>query len=126
MRKLNSAARRLHGRVRASFISSTASSSSSNDGPITHPSESILSPTSSVYIESMLTAWSNDPSSVHPSWNSYFTNLSNNVGYDEGAFEPPSNLQPRAKPNSRRWGAKASDSLGISHLIRAYQSYGHR
>lgn len=38
-------------------------------------SSSFLSGSNSVYVDSMYECWKNDPSSVHASWNAYFTNI---------------------------------------------------
>ncbi|GMH62715.1 hypothetical protein TrRE_jg1015, partial [Triparma retinervis] len=74
----------------------------------------------------MLAAWKRDPTSVHASWQAYFANLEAGVPVDGGAFEPPSSIQSNASPSSKLMGAAPSDSLGVAHLIRAYQFNGHR
>mmetsp|Transcript_14840 Transcript_14840/g.21914 ORF Transcript_14840/g.21914 Transcript_14840/m.21914 type:complete len:1037 (-) Transcript_14840:232-3342(-) len=94
----------------------------------THPSESFLSGTNSVYAEQMLAAYKRDPNSVHPSWAAYFSNLEHGIAEDEGAFEPLPNIQSNAAPLKRTdsyVNALPSDSLGVSHLIRSYQVNGH-
>ncbi len=60
------------------------------------------------------------------SWKVYFDNLEAGIPVDGGAFEPPASIQANASPSSRLMGALPSDSLGIAHLIRAYQVNGHR
>jgi 2-oxoglutarate dehydrogenase E1 component len=62
----------------------------------THPSESFLSGTSSVYAEQMLAAYKRDPESVHVSWRSYFENLERGMKEDQGAFEPLPTIQSNA------------------------------
>ena len=94
----------------------------------THPSESFLTGTNSVYAEKMLEAYKRDPSSVHASWAAYFSNLEAGVAEDAGAFEPLPSIQRNAQPSrsaSAVVNALPSDSLGVSHLIRAYQVNGH-
>ncbi|GMH76819.1 hypothetical protein TL16_g07208 [Triparma laevis f. inornata] len=91
-----------------------------------HPSESFLSGANGVYAEQMLMAWKRDPDSVHVSWKSYFENMEAGVPVDGGAFEPLPSVQASASPSSRLMGAAPSDSLGVAHLIRAYQFNGHR
>ena len=41
-------------------------------------------------MEDMYEAWAHDPSSVHPSWNSYFTN---------GSYQAPPTLGAPSRPN---------------------------
>ena len=88
-------------------------------------SESFLYGSSSIYCEQMLLKYQNDPSSVDDSWRRYFEimesgTLSANsdlvpINYEPGINVDLSALNPAAP----------SDSLGISHLIRAYQVNGH-
>lgn len=73
--------------VAASFLSTKVK---------THPSESFLSGTSSVYAEQMLAAYKRDPESVHVSWRSYFENLERGMKEDQGAFEPLPTIQSNA------------------------------
>ena len=95
-----------------------------------HPSESFLSGSSSLYLEQQMESWKRDPTSVHVSWQCYFSNLASGMPASSGgAFSPPPNdsLQPKsAQPSGALFGALPSDSLGISHLIRAYQFSGHK
>lgn len=65
-----------------------------------HPSESFLSGTSSVYAEQMLAAYKKDPNAVHVSWRAYFENLERGVGHDQGAFEPLPTIQSNASASS--------------------------
>lgn len=96
--------------------------------------DSFLSGSSSVYVDQMYDAWRQDPKSVHVSWAAYFSNLEAGLKASE-AFSTPS---PLSKPplGGSYWevntppieadGARPpSDSLGLSHLIRAYQVRGH-
>jgi len=48
------------------------------------------------------------------------------VPAEAGAFTPPASIQSNAAPTAAFAGAGApSDSLGVAHLISAYQSLGH-
>jgi len=75
----------------------------------------------------MMEAWKRDPTSVHASWAAYFTNLSQGATAGSGAFAPPPNnsIQSSSAQPSQVLTAP-SDSLGVAHLIRAYQFNGHR
>lgn len=93
--------------------------------------DSFLSGSSSIYVDQMYDAWRQDPKSVHVSWAAYFNNLESGLE-SYNAFASPS-----AKPTLSSQTNKVdqhgtsfqapmfSDSLGLSHLIRAYQIRGH-
>lgn len=96
--------------------------------------ETFLTGTSSVYAEQMYDRYLQDPNSVHASWKRYFDNLETGVAYDaDGDYDQPTGAQPlnyriaaSAEPTATAASAAApSDSLGVGHLIRAYQVYGH-
>mmetsp|Transcript_60845 Transcript_60845/g.72227 ORF Transcript_60845/g.72227 Transcript_60845/m.72227 type:complete len:462 (+) Transcript_60845:217-1602(+) len=81
------------------------------------PGESFLSGTSSLYAEQIYENYLADPTSVHPTWKNYFDALENG----ETAY-----CAPTPPISSSTVGdTTPSDSLGISHLIRAYQVNGH-
>jgi 2-oxoglutarate dehydrogenase E1 component len=87
--------------------------------------DSFLSGSNSVYVEQMYDAWKRDPSSVHLSWQAYFSNL--DVGVDpSAAFNslPTVNGSVAASAGAASSAVK-SDSLGLSYLISAYQVRGH-
>eukprot|EP01041_Mallomonas_annulata_P010258 gene10258-21403_t len=93
--------------------------------------DSFLSGSSSLYVEQMYDAWRKDPQSVHVSWSSYFANLESGIE-PQMAFASPSSTENIAAISSSRQELGAtvspkqmSDSLGLSHLIRAYQVRGH-
>lgn len=93
-----------------------------------HPSESFLSGTNNIYVEEMYRAWSTDPSSVHKSWDVYFSQVEK--GAQPGAaFIPPPTIQKGITPTAGTSQASSSginDALALSNLIRAYQVHGHR
>ncbi|RQM23107.1 hypothetical protein B5M09_007861 [Aphanomyces astaci] len=95
-----------------------------------HPSESFLSGTNNVYVEEMYKTWSKDPTSVHKSWDVYFRQVDQGAVPGE-AFIPPPTVQSGVTPVARSAAAAVNAStdinhaLGLSYLIRAYQSRGH-
>ena len=101
-------------------------------------SESFLSASSSLYVESMLEQYEADPTSVPESWQVYFKSLDsyNNAAattaatevIDDGYFNQPTIVLSNKKiaPSAQLSTSLPSDSLGVAHLIRAYQVNGHR
>jgi len=87
--------------------------------------DSFLSGTSSIYAEQMFELYERDPNSVEASWRRYFDSLEkNDIMLEDKDFRNPT----MAVSTSNRVVAAdtaRSDSLGISHLIRAYQVQGH-
>ena len=61
-----------------------------------HSKESFLTGSSSQYVEDMYNAWLKDPSSVHVSWESYFTSVTKSL---QNAYLPPPNLAPPTNHN---------------------------
>jgi 2-oxoglutarate dehydrogenase E1 component len=93
-----------------------------------HENETFLSGTSSVYAEQMYELYLHDPTSVHESWKLYFDNLGEGKAYTQEDYSAPTAaVNPNAVegPGIGKNMAQASDSLGVSHLIRAYQVSGH-
>jgi 2-oxoglutarate dehydrogenase E1 component len=89
-----------------------------------HENESFLTGTSSVYAEHMYERYEQDPASVPESWRRYFDGVSQGTPYDAAAYSKPTAvLSPRAAISEV--AAAPSDSLGVAHLIRAYQVNGH-
>ena len=90
--------------------------------------ESFLTGTSSVYAEQMLEWYERDPASVHESWRQYFDNLQKGIAFDPADYSKPSQVLPEKKvatAAATAAGGAPSDSLGVAHLIRAYQVNGH-
>jgi 2-oxoglutarate dehydrogenase E1 component len=101
-----------------------------------HENESFLSGTNGVYAEQMYEMYLIDPNSVHKSWRLYFDNITQGKPYREADFSAPTiasstsllkkQQQQLELSTSTSSGVLApSDSLGIAHLIRAYQVNGH-
>lgn len=83
--------------------------------------ESFLNGTSSGYAEQMYELYQEDPNAVHVSWKQYFDNTHEGVAFSESDYNNPTTAAASRTVND----AAPSDSLGISHLIRAYQVNGH-
>jgi 2-oxoglutarate dehydrogenase E1 component len=85
--------------------------------------ETFLTGTTSVYAEQLYEKYQQNPDSVHESWRRYFDNLGKDIPFEASAFSSPTTLvDPKSKP---RTVDGPSDSLGVAHLIRAYQVNGH-
>jgi 2-oxoglutarate dehydrogenase E1 component len=92
--------------------------------------DSFLNGSNSIYVEQMYDAWVKDPKSVHVSWNAYFTNIQSGKGSSESFTGLPSlvgsvGVSSAAPVNTASSYPVASDSLGLSYLIRSYQVRGH-
>lgn len=95
-------------------------------------SESFLTGTSSLYAEQMYLNYQHDPASVHETWRKYFEDLESGKEYNESEYNRPTVVTESRKSasavdanSSHLANALPSDSLGIAHLIRAYQVNGH-
>jgi len=115
----------------SSLFSDRFKSSAAIEDQDPHESETFLTGASSLYAEQMYLNWQNDPLSVHETWRKYFDDLDTGKQYDETAFNRPT-VVTSSKPSaatdanaSHLSQALPSDSLGIAHLIRAYQVNGH-
>lgn len=95
-----------------------------------HENETFLNGSGSLYAEQMYEMYQANPESVHETWRTYFDNLEQGVAYDEENFQSPTVLEGAGgmaarTTQSAQMAAAPSDSLGVSHLIRAYQVNGH-
>jgi len=93
--------------------------------------DNFLSGASSIYAESMLELYEHDPTSVPESWQQYFRQMDATAETaEELAFNQPtivlSSGNLKGQPSSVNLSTLPSDSLGVAHLIRAYQVNGHR
>lgn len=95
------------------------------ESALNYASESFLYGSSSVYFEQMLLKYQNDKMSVDESWRQYFETLEKS----NSELVTPIDYHPKITSNVGTQlalsHAAPSDSLGISHLIRAYQCNGH-
>lgn len=97
---------------------------------IKHESETFLTGSTSLYAEQMYENYCKDPKSVHETWRQYFEDLEKGKKYDENSFNRPTVVVSNQKKvaearDSHLASALPSDSLGVAHLIRAYQVNGH-
>ena len=83
----------------------------------------------------MLEQYEADPTSVPESWQVYFKSLDNadntatsntSEVIDDGYFNQPTIVLSNTKKIAPAVTSLPSDSLGVAHLIRAYQVNGHR
>jgi len=90
--------------------------------------DSFMSGSNSIYVEQMYDSWRRDPSSVHGSWQSYFSNLDAGVHPAEAFASLPNingGITPSVSVATSGGVPMKSDSLGLSYLISAYQVRGH-
>ncbi|KAI0300421.1 2-oxoglutarate dehydrogenase complex E1 component mitochondrial precursor [Russula brevipes] len=71
--------------------------------------------------------WRQDPTSVHASWDAYFSGLEKGLG--PNAFQPPPKFLPAPADGApalyASGGAQLDDHLKVQLLVRAYQVRGH-
>lgn len=82
-------------------------------------SESALNGNNSLYLEQMYESWQRDQSSVHPSWNAYFSTLDHEAGtqqVDSGA---------KTDRTSADAVTAARNALRVRELVQSYQKRGH-
>lgn len=95
------------------------------------PYDSFVTTNNAYYIEEMRRSWKQDPSSVHKSWDAYFSGLDQGMR-SEDAFRAPPSLMPLpvdAPPIDTSFSADSQsvdDHLKLQLLVRAYQVRGHR
>ncbi|XP_043191293.1 2-oxoglutarate dehydrogenase, mitochondrial-like isoform X1 [Amphibalanus amphitrite] len=105
--------------------------------------EPFINGSNSSYVEEMYVQWLRDPSSVHASWDAYFSRTAGGAGPGAAYMAPPSLAAPSANSlpvsalvapmvggAARVPGAAASENTIADHLsvvgvIRSYQIRGH-
>lgn len=86
------------------------------------------------YIESMQEQWEQDPSSVHASWNAYFSGVE--AGVEEPYQNPPTlgkndkldeiiDMLEGTSSVGRSTNSNVTDTANVYRLVRAYYSHGH-
>jgi len=116
--------------TRTTRISQRSFASTPQSVPMSNLSESFLDGTSANYVEQMYIQWNKDPSSVHSSWSSYFSNV-NSGAHPGSAFQlSPSMGGPRPSESSAGNPSasvtqKATESMRLLNLVSAYQVFGH-
>lgn len=79
----------------------------------------------------MYDAWRKDPSSVHVSWQAYFSNMDKGVPAQQAFVAPPTIVPtptggiPSLTPGSGAGSNNVTDHLKVQLLVRAYQVRGH-
>ncbi|KAI0051081.1 2-oxoglutarate dehydrogenase complex E1 component mitochondrial precursor [Auriscalpium vulgare] len=91
------------------------------------PNDPFANGTNAHYAEEMYRHWRQDPSSVHASWDAYFSGLDKGLG--PNAFQPPPRFLPTPSDGApalhASGGAQLDDHLKVQLLVRAYQVRGH-
>ncbi len=109
-----------------------------------HSSKSLKKPdnfmngSNSVYLEQMYDNWVRDRNSVHPSWDAYFSNVTNGLPSDQAFAVPPTlgggqqtispiipTGQTSRAPATQDIQKMITDSSKILVLVKAYQRRGH-
>ena len=87
-------------------------------------SDLFLTGANSIYIEQMYDRWKADPTSIHVSWQAYFSNFE--VGTrDAYQAPPPYMLKLGSKISKPLEEKEVLDTLKVDALVRAYQENGH-
>ncbi|GAA5976371.1 hypothetical protein JCM11641_005992 [Rhodosporidiobolus odoratus] len=82
----------------------------------------------SLYAELMHEAWQKDPSSVHASWNAYFTGIAKGLRPQDAFSAPPAIaevLEGSAPVSLALGGGQVEDHMKVQLLVRAFQVRGH-
>ena len=112
------------------WMSVAAPQPADNDDAAARPTETFLTGTTSLYAEEMYDRYCTNPDSVEASWRTYFdTVVHNQEPYQEQNWNRPTIVASPQKTTSSTatstTNTTPSDSLGVAHLIRAYQVNGH-
>mmetsp|Transcript_64204 Transcript_64204/g.152149 ORF Transcript_64204/g.152149 Transcript_64204/m.152149 type:complete len:1045 (+) Transcript_64204:26-3160(+) len=89
--------------------------------------ESFLSGTGGMYVEQLYEQWLEDPTTVHTSWQAFFTNLDADVEAGNANVLPPSlagGVEPSMATEDPIMRA-AIDHMKLLLLVRSYQVRGH-
>ena len=101
-------------------------------------SESFIDGTSGNYVEDMYQCWLENRSSVHRSWDSYFSSVEKGVAPGDAFQEPPRQFSSGSAPSfSTERAQSRGDSLHdrvhtaefgikVNELLRAYEVHGHK
>ncbi|XP_041362850.1 2-oxoglutarate dehydrogenase, mitochondrial-like isoform X1 [Gigantopelta aegis] len=97
--------------------------------------EPFLSGSSSAYLEDMYSAWQQDPSSVHKSWDSFFRQTAKGAPPGQAYVRPPTLASSSGVPATLPTHAVTQgvpidekiieDHLSVQTIIRSYQIAGH-
>ncbi|CAE6460790.1 unnamed protein product [Rhizoctonia solani] len=93
------------------------------------PNDAFATSTNAYYVEEMYKHWKRDPSSVHASWQAYFSGLDKGLS-SPNAFQPPPDytgvpMAADGAPTLNVGSGALTDHLKVQLLVRAYQVRGH-
>ncbi|KAF8755041.1 2-oxoglutarate dehydrogenase complex E1 component mitochondrial precursor [Rhizoctonia solani] len=93
------------------------------------PNDAFATSTNAYYVEEMYKHWKRDPSSVHASWQAYFSGLDKGLS-SPNAFQPPPDytgvpMAADGAPSLHVGSGALTDHLKVQLLVRAYQVRGH-
>ncbi|KAF8630913.1 hypothetical protein AX17_005271 [Amanita inopinata Kibby_2008] len=93
------------------------------------PNDPFANGTNAYYADEMYRLWRQDPKSVHPSWDVYFTGMENGLPSSQAFQPPPTTHLPHPADGApalhARGGADLDVHLKVQLLVRAYQVRGH-
>ncbi|KAF8316969.1 oxoglutarate dehydrogenase [Cantharellus anzutake] len=118
-------------RATASTLFFPSHSSYATAAPSPSPNDVFATGNNAYYAEEMYRRWRQDPSSVHASWDVYFSGLENGLPSPQAFTPPPSlldvPLETGGAPTLHIQGGaqQLTDHLKVQLLVRAYQVRGH-
>lgn len=86
--------------------------------------DNFMNGTNSIYTEQMFDQWKQDRNSVHPSWNAYFTNITNGVD-SEASFNLPPKGSAGPIPTGASGDKNSSSTVLLSFMIDQYRRLVH-
>ena len=90
------------------------------------PNDSFANTTNAHYADVMYRHWKEDPTSVHASWDAYFSGLEKGYPSESSFTPPPTTLNmPSSTAILEGNNHPADDYLKLQLLVRAYQVQGH-
>ncbi|XHG08948.1 hypothetical protein AWENTII_012032 [Aspergillus wentii] len=89
-------------------------------------SDTFLQGSGADYVDHMYFSWKSDPTSVHTSWQAYFSAIENGRIPIENAFQPPPGLVSLKPVQRTAHGSGGGvDEIKVQQLVGAYQRRGH-
>ncbi|KAG6812719.1 hypothetical protein H0H92_001080 [Tricholoma furcatifolium] len=93
------------------------------------PNDAFANGTNAYYADQMYRHWRQDPKSVHPSWDAYFSGLDSGLPSSQAFSPPPAAFLPHPADGApalhANGGAELDVHLKTQLLVRAYQVRGH-
>lgn len=130
LRALKSAAPRATA-LRARIAAARATAPFTSHSARYYATDSFLLGSNSTYVDLMYDAWKEDPSSVHASWNAYFSNMDSGSPAALAFLAPPTIVSTPTGATSYSPSGNQDPETVIHHLktqllVRAYQVRGHQ